>query len=752
MPEKKDKQIELTKQLTDHFAIDLGDSNPELVNAEVEEDEWLMYPDGNIQKGYGEKHSEGGIDVRLPNNTKIISDAIPMGAKNAKSISKKFGVKVSAKDTFAKAMEKYSKKIGLNKVTEEQEEYFEELKKQSKSDIDDSTALVNNEFLSAKINELEKRKKVLRGELGSFFNVVFEEQENKKAQSPEKYNNNDGEAMYGGVSESDLSIIANRMGMPLDQVIDIHTGRKKKKPVKFKLGGIKKYAPGGESNGDDDGGPKDVRGFRRERRKLREQRAKGGLTTLEYIEKSTELGEKYGISYDQDLDAIESDNSFTELSFDLQKSQNKIADQLNIDVTGIGHQSMEGTAFRKIGREGPQSTFEEIKNQFPAVWNNVAKGKTPVEVAESFDNKNKGDKDFVKKLQKGMNKEMKEMGQYVIDNEDLFSEDEVEFANKYLEEETFVGEEIDDVRATEGKLGEWTATRRALEVDLVTPEERKRLPEGVFTARDIKKNSEYYNSLSDESKSKVDVLGDDAPGFKINTYEPVEPEPEAKEKVVPEDPRGIVPEDVQRNTSNTFYPYHVPSAIPMQPQLAQQVTLNRIDPFRLRYEEDHQALRQGMERTERSGSTPQTQLAVNASMVAGQQKADAAGQMQAVMATAQNYAQADQSNAKVGDRERTMNTQLAKNYFDEVSGSLNAKRLNEEERRLFMHRQGLEHYDQNRMNAIYQELFDYNPGYFSTVEYDPAGRWEVEDRSDRFSVIGPPTGSQSSKKSKGGKS
>jgi len=249
------------------------------------------------------------------------------------------------------------------------------------------------------------------------------------------------------------------------------------------------------------------------------------------------------------------------------------------------------------------------------------------------------------------------------------------------------------------------------------------MPEGILTAKDIMKDEEYFNSLSQDSQERIKALGDDPANFKIDIYNPTQPEEPAPEPRRPEEGviQDIAPEERARRSSSTFYPYHIPSAIPMQPQLAQQVTLNRIDPLRLRYEEDHQALRQGMERTERSGMTPQQQLAVNSSMVAGQQKADAMGQMQAVQATDQNYAQADQYNAKVGDKEEMLNRQLSKRYFDEISSSLNAKRLNEEERRLFMHRQAQDHYDQNRMNAIYAEMFDYNPGYFSTIEYGPSG-------------------------------
>ena len=163
--------------------------------------------------------------------------------------------------------------------------------------------------------------------------------------------------------------------------------------------------------------------------------------------------------------------------------------------------------------------------------------------------------------------------------------------------------------------------------------------------------------------------------------------------------------------------------------------------MRLRYEEDHQAMRQAMQRNSRSGMTPGQQLAANAAVISSQQMADSAGQMQAVQASVQNQSQADMYNAQIGDKEQIMNNQYASKYFDEMASSMNAKRLNDEERDLNMHKQALEHYDQNRMNAIYAELFDYNPGYFSTLEYDPRGDYKLANRSNRTKVGIPIDGS-----------
>ena len=148
MEGKDKKELDLNQQLTGHFAVDMGEITPDAINSEIEDKEWMMYPDGKIQKGHGETHEKGGIEVSIPDGTKIITDSIEVGAKNVKLLDKKYELKVSAKDTFATVLEKYSKKIGLNKVVKEQSDYFAELKKQESNKLDESTKLINNEFLS----------------------------------------------------------------------------------------------------------------------------------------------------------------------------------------------------------------------------------------------------------------------------------------------------------------------------------------------------------------------------------------------------------------------------------------------------------------------------------------------------------------------------------------------------------------------------------------------------------------------------
>ena len=732
--EGKDKKgLELNKELTGHFAVDIGEENPQAVNAEIENKEWMMYPDGSIQKGHGEKHTKGGIEVSIPDGTKIISDAIEVGAKTAKTISKKFDINVKAKDTFATVIEKYSKKIGLNKAVKEQADYFDELKKQEGKKIDEKTSLINNEFLSGKINELEAKKNELNGQLIGIFNDVFDKQEVKKDANPEKYENEPDEMEYGGVTHRDLKIVADRMGISLDQAIEIATGKKKKKNYIFNLGGVKKYEDAGIAKEDK---PKKGDDFNEKKTWLVDKYTKGSLTKNEYEKEMIALARDNGRTYSANLDsALNTRLRDTKLLLD--KVKNQYAETQGISGDNVKKQHAEGLAYGEPGKSGTiEGAFQEVKSQFPAVYREYFKGKTPAEVAKDFDNKKAESIELVKGLQKAINKDMKETAEYVKKNADKFSKENVDFAEQYLKNETFM-EADGDVRSLDGKLGEFTATRRGLGVDVVRPDEQEILKENdIYTVRDLANKPDVLAKLSEETQDRVKAFGADAPNFKIMEYTPAEPAPAEtpKEKKPDDEIVGKKPDNLNRRSASTFYPYRASASFPLQPQLGQEVSLNRIDPERLRYEEDHQAMREGMRANSRSGMTPQQRLAANAALISQQQRADVEGQVKAATATAQNYSQANTYNAQIGDREQVVNKQFASKYFDDMANSVNAKRLNDEERDLNMHRQALKHYDQNRMNSIYQELFDYNPGYFNSLQYDRNGNWGVVDKQNRMAV------------------
>lgn len=187
-PQEPREQQPLTQEMTGEYIQQQPVQAGITPNAEVEEDEYVQHPDGQVQQVEGREHAEGGERLALEPGTKIISDKLKLGAKNAKTLSKEYGITVKASDTFAQALEKFTKKIGITELNTQQEEYFNKLKKDSKT-RSEQTSELNSEFLSEKINGIEQKKSVLEAIRSNFTNVIYDLQEKSKGNTQETTEN-----------------------------------------------------------------------------------------------------------------------------------------------------------------------------------------------------------------------------------------------------------------------------------------------------------------------------------------------------------------------------------------------------------------------------------------------------------------------------------------------------------------------------------------------------------------------------------
>lgn len=227
--EVKDSNKNIEKLLTGDVEIGLQKGDPRKPNAEIEGGEYIKLPQGNVKKAEGPKHTQGGIKTNLPENTEVISDSIYLTKSEVLKLEKEFEVNLSTKDTYATALDKYSKKIGLKKLNDEQEDIISLLKKEiEKKSVDKGTSLINNEYLSNKIYDIESKKKPLEDKRKKFFDKVFDIQESKKKQE-----NKEGEFKFGGVQEQAFQNLLKKHNMSEDE------GRRI-------LSGLPKFADGGE--------------------------------------------------------------------------------------------------------------------------------------------------------------------------------------------------------------------------------------------------------------------------------------------------------------------------------------------------------------------------------------------------------------------------------------------------------------------------------------------------------------------------
>jgi hypothetical protein len=156
-------------------------------NAELERNEFVQHTDGEVQQVVGRTHGQGGERLALEPGTMVVSDKVKLGAKNAKLINKEYDLGIKAGDTYAKVVEKYTKKIGLSKLNDDQEGYFDKLKKVSDqaeagagNEKESQTAEINNSFLSDKINDLEQQKALAEQYRSEFTQFIYQLQEGSK--------------------------------------------------------------------------------------------------------------------------------------------------------------------------------------------------------------------------------------------------------------------------------------------------------------------------------------------------------------------------------------------------------------------------------------------------------------------------------------------------------------------------------------------------------------------------------------------
>jgi len=220
--------------LTGEFLTAVNRSSGITPNAEVEGGEYVKFPNKETQRVAGKDHEEGGVPVKLPDTTKILSKSLFLSKQQVETLSKLFDVDLTTKDSYATVLDKYTKKIGLKKLNEEQEQVFTVLEKENKKEnIDSKTKRVNNAYLSKKINDIEQNKKPLEEQRAKLFDVLFQAQEKSKADS------GDQEAIfrYGGIQKSNFEAIATKLGLdPMEAAMMIKENRNQK--IMFNDGGI----------------------------------------------------------------------------------------------------------------------------------------------------------------------------------------------------------------------------------------------------------------------------------------------------------------------------------------------------------------------------------------------------------------------------------------------------------------------------------------------------------------------------------
>lgn len=217
--EKRD----LFKAVTGEYQFALDPKKPMVEpNAEIEGGEYIFDSQG-VRRAEGKSHERGGMKVSLEDGTRILSDHLRIGANIAKKIKDQMGIPVKATDTYARVLDKYNKKSGLEELNIKLEDLAKSVKVQKTKVKDEDTSTLNLDYLTKQLFDTNQKKKPLEKEREGLFDLLFEVQESTK-EAPEPLNM----MKNGGIIE-----LANKYGISEDRAAEL-------------LMDMPMYQPGGE--------------------------------------------------------------------------------------------------------------------------------------------------------------------------------------------------------------------------------------------------------------------------------------------------------------------------------------------------------------------------------------------------------------------------------------------------------------------------------------------------------------------------
>lgn len=212
-------------------------------NAEVEKGEYFQSNEGDIAEIVGDKHSEGGEKIKMEPEDRVVSDKLKIGGKNARMLSKKYDLKLKAKNTYSDVLDKFKKKSKLKDLIEEEADVIKKIDEQRKVE-DTTTRDFNLEILAKKRQEILEKKSPIEEQRKVMFDELFNLQEESKGGTKNQEKEGENEFEFGGKLED----LAKEYNIPLD--------RAKELVQEFANGGKKKGAafkdvPEGQSRTDE---------------------------------------------------------------------------------------------------------------------------------------------------------------------------------------------------------------------------------------------------------------------------------------------------------------------------------------------------------------------------------------------------------------------------------------------------------------------------------------------------------------------
>ena len=203
----------LFKALTGEYQFALDSKKPMVKpNAEIEGGEYIFDSQG-IRKAQGKTHEKGGMPVALEDGTKILSDHLKIGVDIAKKINNELGLPAKATDTYAKVLDRFNSKTGLEKINTKLESLMGMMKEQKTKAKDKETSNLNIDFLSKQLYKENQSKKPIEKDREKLFDIMFQIQEESKRKATMP----DYKMQMGGVVNS----TANKYGISQERAAEL---------------------------------------------------------------------------------------------------------------------------------------------------------------------------------------------------------------------------------------------------------------------------------------------------------------------------------------------------------------------------------------------------------------------------------------------------------------------------------------------------------------------------------------------------
>lgn len=201
--------------------------NPNGGNVTIERGEFVKdNQTGNITEAVGNDHKNGGIKTNLE-DAKVLSNFTKIGAKNAKELKERYNLSLKKDDTFADAMKKLNKQLGVNELIEEQAKAIEDLGK-NETVKDETTKRLNEGVLKKEVEEYQNKLEELKGAQNFAFEDIFARQESKPKKgngelinpdgSPMKVNDQEETAQQGGY----ILELATKHGISPERAMELY--------------------------------------------------------------------------------------------------------------------------------------------------------------------------------------------------------------------------------------------------------------------------------------------------------------------------------------------------------------------------------------------------------------------------------------------------------------------------------------------------------------------------------------------------